>query len=107
MNSKGHDRNRNILMLELIGARLRVVQHTDPGLSDREGIVLDETMKTFLIDEDGKRTIVPKKGGRFSLASMKSGGQPILVDGSDIQFRPEDRNKKMERKRSRIKRGKS
>ena len=89
----------NILLKELIGTRLRVIKHTDPGLSGREGVIIDETMGTFLIDENGSRRIVPKKGGRFRLWDTEDPSSAVDVDGKEILFRPEDRNKKLERKK--------
>ncbi len=98
MNEKGPGKVRNILLLELIGTQLRVLHHTDPGLIGREGIVLDETKGTFLLDNDGKRSVVPKKGGRFRLTGLESDLRSIEIDGSDILYRPEDRNKKLDKK---------
>jgi ribonuclease P protein subunit POP4 len=98
MNEKGPGKIRNILLLELIGTQLRVLQHTDPGLIGREGIVLDETKGTFLLENNGRRSVVPKNGGRFRFTDLRGESLTIEIDGSDILFRPEDRIKKLDKK---------
>jgi ribonuclease P protein subunit POP4 len=99
MKERRNARIGNILLRELIGTRIRVLDHTDPGLSGREGVILDETMGTFLIDEQGSKRTIPKKGGRFRLWDPEDDSAAVDVCGKEILFRPEDRNKKLERKK--------
>ncbi len=99
MKERRNARIGNILLKELIGTRMRVLEHTDPGLSGREGVIIDETMGTFLIDEEGSRRIISKKGGRFRLWDPDDSSAAVDVCGGEILFRPEDRNKKLERRK--------
>ncbi len=99
MNIKGPDPVRNVYMLELIGTSFEVLEHSDPGLVGRHGIVVDETRGTIHLETNGNRCMIPKKNGRFQI-EVKKGKEisKVLIDGNDILFRPVDRTKKCERK---------
>jgi RNase P/RNase MRP subunit p29 len=100
MKTRGPEKSGNLLMKELIGTRITILEHPDTGLAGMEGVVLDETMGMFLVDDGEKRKKVPKKGGRFVFEDISDSSVKVTVLGADIQYRPEDRNKKLERKRS-------
>ena len=77
----------NILRHELIGLRCKVVKSENAAQAGIEGKIVDETMKTVIID--GKR--VQKKGSVFSVAL---GAKRVEIDGNYLLSRPEDRIKK-------------
>lgn len=84
---------RNIVYHELIGLKVKVVQYTDPTLKGVEGIVVDETMKTILIEKNsGKRIRVFKANGVFEF--FLPGGSSIVIRGDMLVGRPWDRLKK-------------
>ena len=79
---------------ELIGLPVRVVQSTDPTLVGVEGVVVDETLNTFLVERDGgaKPLHVAKANSVFDFADE---GGPVRIPGDRIRFRPEDRIKRV------------
>jgi ribonuclease P protein subunit POP4 len=81
----------NLHMHELVGLRLRVVQASDGGMVGMEGIVVDETRETLVIEGERRRTL-PKRGLTFEF-TLEDGNTAVLV-GDDIAFRPEDRTKR-------------
>lgn len=100
MKNRGLDPVRNVHMLELIGKMVVVVRHDDPSLTGIEGSILDETMKMFLVEFNGKRRMIPKRNGEFRINIEKEGTlSSVTVMGNDILFRPVDRTKRCERKR--------
>ncbi|MBW3583156.1 MAG: ribonuclease P protein subunit [Euryarchaeota archaeon] len=77
---------------EFLGKELTVVESTDPGLVGLQGEVLDETMRTFVVRAaSGKVVRVPKAVATFRI----SDGRPVRIEGHRIQYRPEDRIKKV------------
>jgi len=61
---------RNIYFHELIGLKIKILQYTDPNLIGVEGIVVDETLKTLIIEKpDGKKYVFSKKMVFLSLSS--------------------------------------
>ena len=89
---------RNVLNHELIGLRVKVVRSTHQGYVGIEGLVVDESMKTFkVMDDEGKMKIIPKDccTFRFKLHS----GIIVEVEGSYLVGRPEDRAKRVIKKR--------
>jgi len=78
----------NILKHELIGLFCEIVSASNKSQIGLKGKVIDETMKTIVID-DGKR--IPKQNSIFRISL---GGKKIDIDGNYIIARPEDRIKK-------------
>ncbi len=72
---------------ELIGLHVEVMQATDPSHVGVRGLVVDETMKTLVIEQEGKEKMIQKKGSVFRFDTR--GG--VEVRGDDILFRPEER----------------
>ncbi len=81
----------NLHMHELVGLRLRVVQASDGGMIGMEGIVVDETRETLVIEGERRRTL-PKRGTTFEF-TLEDGSTAALI-GDDIAYRPEDRTKR-------------
>ena len=77
----------NILRHELIGLECKVVKADNTAQHGIEGKILDETMKTVVID--GK--VVQKKGTTFRVRLQ---GKNVDIEGDYIVARPEDRIKK-------------
>jgi ribonuclease P protein subunit POP4 len=75
---------------ELIGLQVEVIGATDPGHIGLRGRVVDETMKTLVIEKEGKEKMIQKKGALFRF-DIRGG---IEVHGEDILFRPEERIKR-------------
>ncbi|MFW3145266.1 MAG: ribonuclease P protein component 1 [Thermoplasmatota archaeon] len=85
---------------ELIGGEVVVKHHTDPTMVGVRGIIIDETRNTFVIRSEDSERRVPKKGARFHYhVRSDAGSQWVLLDGEELIHRPEDRTKKMEKKR--------
>lgn len=74
---------------ELIGLKVTVLKN---GRTEHEGLVIDETMNTFKLFSGTKRIMVSKEGSDFL---FQLGGQNVMLKGSGIMFRPEDRTKKV------------
>jgi len=90
----------NLHMHELVGLALKVVQASDGGMVGMEGIVVDETRETLVIDGDRRRTL-PKRGLTFEFTL--DDGTTVVLEGDAIAFRPEDRVKRAARRRGRDK----
>jgi ribonuclease P protein subunit POP4 len=83
----------NILRHEWIGLKARVIQSTDPGLRDREGIIVDETKRTIVLEEGKRKIVVPKEISVFRITLPT--GEEVEVDGRKIIMRPEERIKNL------------
>jgi len=101
MNEGELDPIKGAYIRELIGSRLRVLDHTDPGLIGRTGTIVDETRNMLLIEDGGKRTELMKKGGRFEIEVRTARGNAwVELNGELFMFRSEDRTKRCERTRA-------
>jgi len=80
----------NLRKHELIGLRVEVLNATDPSQAHIQGLVVDETRNTLVVEIQGAEKRIPKQGSRFRFDVQ--GG--VEVDGEEIRFRPEDRVKK-------------
>lgn len=87
-----------IMYQDLIGLRIKVISHTDPSFVNIRGTVIDETMNILIIqvEHNHKRIRIPKLYGIFELELPS--GERILIDGTLIHGRPEDRLKRMLRR---------
>ncbi len=83
--------NKNIVLHELIGLKVRVKRSKDRKREGTSGIVIDETKHTLLLETDAGRKVVPKSGSEF-LFSVN--GKNFVVEGREILFRPNERIKK-------------
>ena len=94
MNAKRNA--RNLALHELIGLKVRIVEARNKNYVGKEGMVVDETKNTIVIEEGGKEKIIAKKGTVFEFHLPK--GKVKLV-GDKINYRPHERTKKLWRKR--------
>jgi len=82
----------NILRHELIGLSAEVADSSDPSLKGLSGKITDETQKTItLTGPKGSKTVAKEK---VSLSIHTDNGDELLVNGSLILGRPEERIKK-------------
>ncbi|HEC72664.1 MAG TPA: ribonuclease P protein subunit [Thermoplasmatales archaeon] len=78
---------------ELIGLHVQIRECTDPTWNNVAGKIIDETKNTFIIEtDDGKQKKIAKKTAKFE---FNIEGKKIIIDGSKIVYRPEDRIKKV------------
>lgn len=81
---------KNILRHELIGLKCKVIKADNKSQVGLEGKIIDETMKTLVVKDNNKKTVM-KKGTVFRI---RVGKNTVDVDGSYLVSRPEDRIKK-------------
>ena len=78
---------------ELIGLAATIVASTDPGLVGLAGRIVDETLRTLVLRRaDGREVRVGKAESAFEVATARG---PVRIAGAAIEFRPEDRTKKV------------
>lgn len=82
----------NILVHELIGLKVRVVESLSRPHEGIEGVVVGETLNTLLVQSSKGKKRVPKKNTKFEFELP--GGRRVLVNGEDILNRPENRLKR-------------
>ncbi len=92
MRSSSKKEAADVARRELIGLEV-AVDSRHAGWDGLSGTVRDETMNTFLVETaSGREVLVPKAGQGFT---FRVGDVRMAVRGNDIQFRPEDRTKKI------------
>ena len=69
-----------------IGKHLKVMRATNESYTFIEGLIVDETKQSFLVEQDDIQKRVFKKGTLFQING-------IFVDGNAINKRVEDRIK--------------
>ena len=77
---------------EFIGLHVKIADCSDPSWKGQNGLIVDETKYTFLIEIDDKQKMIAKKTAIFK---FDIDGKKIIIDGSKIMYRPEDRIKKV------------
>lgn len=82
----------NILRHELVGLEAKVVDSTDCALVGLSGRITDETQKTLTLTGLKGPKKVPK--GCTTLSIHTDSGDELLVNGSLILGRPEERIKR-------------
>ena len=78
---------------ELIGLSATVVESTDKGLVGLTGEVVDETLRTLSLRGAGGRIV--RLGKRESTFEFQTAKGSVRVLGAAMEFRPEDRTKKV------------
>ncbi len=74
-----------------------MLEYPDPSIVGLEGLVIDETMKTLLIEKDnGRRIRIYKVHGVFEF--MLPTGEKVIIRGARILARPEERLKKIRKR---------
>lgn len=82
----------NLIVHELIGLKVKIVKSSHKGLEGIKGKVVNETQNTFMIETEHGEKSVPKKGTTFSFQTSSG---PVNVQGTLLNYRPEDRTKKL------------
>jgi ribonuclease P protein subunit POP4 len=88
------DKN-NILIHEFIGLEVEVAKSTCRNLIGKRGKVIDETKNTIEIESNDVTKTIPKRASTFRF-HLPSGGS-VEVEGRLIEYRPEDRPKRLMR----------
>jgi ribonuclease P protein subunit POP4 len=86
----------NVLRHELIGLQVGVFRSRNPSHRSVEGFIVDESMKTLIIEQDGKAKRIPKRDATFII---KLPGGQVEIEGAALYGRPEDRVKKKIKRR--------
>jgi len=93
MTSGSKESGREQRAIEYIGLPIIVVRSPSLAMRGLRGTVVDETRNTLLVEKaDGRVVRVPKVGCIFR---FEKSGRTFDVDGSLIQYRPEERPKKV------------
>jgi ribonuclease P protein subunit POP4 len=82
----------NILRHELVGIRASVAGSADKGIVGLSGTISDETLKTITLKGPKGTKTVAKENTTLSIHT--DGGDELLVNGSLLLGRPEERIKK-------------
>ncbi len=83
---------------EFIGLHATVDDSPDAGLVGLSGTVVDETLHTLTLRPGGpgtRRVQVAKAACVFAFSTPGSDREPVRVEGRAIQFRSQDRTKKV------------
>jgi ribonuclease P protein subunit POP4 len=83
--------NKNIVLHELIGLKVKILKASDKKQSGSEGIVVDETRHTLLVKRGASVKRIIKKTATFK---FYAGNKAFTVDGKEIDFRPEERTER-------------
>ncbi len=81
----------NPYLTDVVGCKVRVIEHSDPTLIGLEGKVVDEKKNVLTLETATGEKVLPKTRGI------------LLIDGQQadlekMRFRPEDKMKKIRRK---------
>jgi ribonuclease P protein subunit POP4 len=76
---------------EFIGLNVNIDNCKDPSWIGKTGMVIDETKNTFTLKINGKNK---KIGKNISIFKFEYQGNNIILNGSKITYKPEDRIKK-------------
>ena len=90
--AKAHYTNRNIVLHELIGLKVEVLESPEKQRRHMKGIVIDETKNMLYIKKyDESVVAMPKSCSKFAFIS---GRKRFIVRGAEILFRPHERIEK-------------
>ncbi|MCD6509199.1 MAG: ribonuclease P protein component 1 [Thermoprotei archaeon] len=87
----------NIINHELIGLKVKVTSSKNKTLVGIKGVVIDETRNTLVVLDRGKPKIIPKNVADFEFTLPD--GNVVLVKGEILIGSPEDRVKRLIRRR--------
>ena len=79
----------NIYNDNWLGRTLNVISSSDPTLTSRHGLVIDESKNTITIEEDGKFVKLGKSSIKFTISDSS-----VVIDGTKVGQRPENRTPK-------------
>lgn len=84
--------SQDIIMHELVGRDVHIVQSTDSKRVCTQGVIRTETREMIGIESDTKMVMVPKRNCVFDITLPD--GTKVRIDGKLLQGRPEDRMKR-------------
>lgn len=76
---------------ELIGLHVKIKKCKDPSWIGKSGLIIDETKNTLVLEIEDQQKMIAKKTATFE---FDYDGKKIMLDGSKIAYRPENRIKK-------------
>ncbi len=76
----------SIMHMPWIGRELEVIGSFDPTYLGRKGLVIEETQRTLIINEEGRNICLPKQEINFKIDR-----EDIVIKGSFVLQRSEDR----------------
>jgi ribonuclease P protein subunit POP4 len=85
----------NILLHELIGLEIKVLEDSNPNNRYIKGTVVDESKNTLTIESD-KNIKIAKEEAVFLI---KLNGETVKIEGKALLGRPEDRVKRKIKRR--------
>ncbi len=80
-------RKQEFFARELIGKKLKVTSSSCKDLQKVVGKIVDETVNTFVVENGGKKRVIPKNSCVFQIEGH-------AINGVELIGRPEDRTKK-------------
>lgn len=88
---------RNILSHLIIGLKVEIIKSTNPELVGLKGTIIDETKHLIVLStSSGVKKIIKKES---TLLITLPDGVRVVVEGVKLIGRPEDRVKRVQRKR--------
>jgi ribonuclease P protein subunit POP4 len=91
-NRAGSMDEKTLSREELIGLHVKIKECKDPSWKGKIGVIVDETKNTFLIEIRDQKKRIAKNIATFE---FEIDGKKMMLDGSKIAYRPEDRIKKI------------
>ena len=82
---------KKLIREEFIGLKVNIHHCNDPTWIGKSGIIINETKNMFEIRIDNKNKKIGKKNSKFVFEDNEN---KIILNGSKIAYRPEDRIKK-------------
>ena len=76
----------SIIHMPWIGRELEVIGSFDPTYLGRKGLVIEETQRTLIINEEGRNICLPKQEINFKIDR-----EDVVIKGSFVLQRSEDR----------------
>ena len=75
-------------MIDLIGSKIKILGYSDPNLIGKEGTIIFETKKTFLVQIPHKRITIFKDNGIFEIYYNN---KKLVIPGSKLVGKIEKR----------------
>lgn len=90
-NTNSYYNNKNIVLHEIIGLHVKVISSCDSLRVGLNGLVINETKNTLVVDTNKGIKKVPKISSVFKFTIRD---KSFIVNGREINFRPHERIKK-------------
>ena len=90
-NRAGSMDEKTLSKEELIGLHVKIKECNDPSWNGKIGVIIDETKNTFIIEIEDQKKRISKNIARFE---FEVDGKKMMLNGSKIAYRPENRIKK-------------